>query len=52
MGTLYNWLGVHIWLFPVDCKLEAGQKLGTLAVSNQVLTIWGQFVIGIHCLAP
>ena len=44
-GILGDWSGVHIWLSLVGPKLETGQKLGKLAVINQVLAIWSQLFL-------
>lgn len=38
-GILGDWLGVHIWIPLVVLKLQVGQKLGKLAVIDQVENI-------------
>ena len=39
LGILGDWLGVHIWIPLVVLKLQVGQKLGKLAVIDQVENI-------------
>lgn len=44
MSIVCHWLREHIWLSLVGSEVEAGEKVGKLAVMDRVLIVLGRFL--------
>lgn len=46
MNIVCHWFGGHIWLSLVGSEVDAGEKVGKLAVMDRVLIVLGRLLQG------